>query len=157
MSKQSLFYSRPVIGVAGLTDPAPVKGDVFLPAKTVFQESLVPLGRKDDSGKIRMELMVDLARAHKAVAEVLTWAVTKKQPKPYEPGSWLNVTDFHNRYTAARERHENAVDINGRFTRDAETGLLDLAHAATDAMFLLEKAIRDYESLNASGPAPASA
>ena len=104
-----------------------------------------PAGRKDDSGKIQMDLMEDLSRASEAVAEVLTWAVTKKQPKPYQRGSWLNVDDFHNRYTGARGRHQVAVAKRGRFARDGETGLLELAHAATNAMFLLEKALRDLE------------
>lgn len=104
------------------------------------------MGRKDDSGKVQLDLMEDLARAYKAVGEVLTWAVTKKQPQPYERGSWLNVSDFHNRYTGARNRHNTSVAINGRFATDPETGLLELAHSATNAMFLLEKALRDLES-----------
>lgn len=107
-------------------------------------------GRKDDSGKVRMELMADLPRAIEAVAEVMTWAVTKKQPVPYEPGSWLNVPDFQKRYRGALGRHLVKLDKGGTYARDEETGLLELAHLATNAMFKLERALRDQEEANGS-------
>lgn len=108
------------------------------------------VGRKDDSGKVRMELLADMPRALEAVAEVMTWAVTKKLPTPYEPGSWLNVDDFFSRYRGALGRHIASYDkgkggLNPVFTRDKETDLLELAHIATNAMFLLEKAKRAEE------------
>lgn len=108
-------------------------------------------GRKDDTGKLDVTLFFDdLPHAVEAVTEVLQWAVTKKQPTPYERGSWQHVTDFQRRYRGAMLRHTlNAAktakaDRGTGFehARDAETGLLELAHIATDAMFLLEKAIR---------------
>lgn len=139
MSKQSLFYSRPVIGVAGLTDPAPVKGDVFLPA-------VRGIAVKTDAGKIRMELMAQVSRAYEGVAKVLTWAVTDKKPVPYVPGSWQGVDDFYNRYLGALKRHLVNIERNGPYVKDAETQLLDLYHLATDAMFLAEMASRDIEA-----------
>lgn len=104
-------------------------------------------GRKDDSGKVRMELLADLPRALEGVAEVLTWAVTKKTPKPYEPGSWLNVDDFFNRYRGALGRHLGSLDKGGPKSRDKETDLYELAHIATNALFLLEKLKRNEEGL----------
>lgn len=103
-------------------------------------------GRKDDSGKVRMELLNDVSRAIKGLAEVLTWAVTKKEPVPYEPGSWLNVDDFHNRYFGALLRHVNNVQKNGYFAKDKETTLLDMKHVLTNAAFLVEKLERELEA-----------
>lgn len=112
---------------------------------------LVP-GRKDDTGKLDVTLLFDdLPHALEAVAEVLQWAITKKQPVPYERGSWQGVSPFQRRYRAAMLRHTlNAAKakINGdvetsEAARDHETGLLELAHVATDALFQLEMAIRE--------------
>lgn len=107
-------------------------------------------GRKDDSGKIDLTLLFDdCPHALEAIAEVLQWATTKKQPVPYERGSWQHVTDFQRRYRAAQYRHQlgaakAALTSKGKpeFQRDHETGLLELAHNATDAVFQLEKALR---------------
>ena len=103
-------------------------------------------GRKDDSAKLDMTLVIDdLPHALEAVAEVMQWAITKKKPQPYERGSWQNVTDFQRRYRAAMIRHTlNAAKsrIAGAAETDAETGLLELAHIATGALFQLEMAIR---------------
>lgn len=112
-------------------------------------------GRKDDSQKLDLTLLFDdCPHALEAIAEVLQWAVTKKLPKPYERGSWQGVTDFFRRYRAAGYRHQlgsaksallnkNAI----HFQRDEETGLLELAHIATDAVFQLEKAVRAQKGL----------
>lgn len=104
-------------------------------------------GRKDDSGKVRMELLMDLSRAYEGVGQVLTWAVTDKKPVPYVPGSWQGVEDFHNRYMGALMRHLNNIHRNGRFAVDKETGILDLKHLATDAFFLAEMAQRELDKL----------
>jgi Domain of unknown function (DUF5664) len=109
------------------------------------------LGRKDDTGKLDVTLFFDdLPHAIEAVTEVLQWAITKKQPAPYERGSWQHVTDFQRRYRGACLRHQlnaaKAVKQGAAASFDQaidhETGLLELAHIATDAMFMLEKAIR---------------
>lgn len=109
-------------------------------------------GRKDDSGKLDVTLFFDdMPRAIEAVTEVLQWAVTKKQPVPYERGSWQAVEPFQQRYRAAMLRHtlnmakSKILGVPMERARDAETGLLELAHIATDAMFQLEMAIRELE------------
>lgn len=122
-------------------------------ARAVMQ----PAGRKDDSGKLDVTLFFnDLPHAIEGVTEVLQWAITKKQPVPYERGSWQFVSDFQRRYQGASLRHElnrakgkisGAADgIDGE-PCDAETGLMELAHIATDAMFRLEMAVRKFKGL----------
>jgi hypothetical protein len=104
-----------------------------------------PAGRKDDTGKLRMELLMDMPRALAGVAEVLTWAVTKKKPEPYVPGSWQHVEDYYRRYSGALMRHQNNIQRNGQFVLDHETQLLDLFHLATDALILAELTAREIE------------
>lgn len=114
--------------------------------------SQVP-GRKDDTGKLDITLLFDdLPHALEAVTEVLQWAVTKKEPVPYDRGSWQGVTPFQPRYRAALLRHmldsakqHVTLGVPIEKTRDAETQLLHLAHIATDAMFQLEMAIRELK------------
>lgn len=112
-----------------------------------------PTGRKDDSGKLDITLFFDdLPNAIEGVTEVLQWAITKKQPVPYERGSWQGVEDFQRRYRAAQLRHQlNQAKARqageGDFGRDWETGLLELQHIATDAMFMLEMAMREVNRL----------
>ena len=111
--------------------------------------SPAPTGRKDDDGKVRMELLMDMPRALRGVAEVLTWAVTKKKPVPYEVGSWQHVEDFYARYSGALLRHHNNIAMNGQYAVDRETQLLDLYHLATDALILAELTARQTEGLAA--------
>lgn len=114
-------------------------------------------GRKDDGGKLDITLfMDDLPHAVEAVTEVLQWAITKKQPTPYARGSWQGVEPFQPRYRAAMLRHtlnmaKAKIDLGVEqdVARDAETGLLELAHIATDAMFQLEMAVRKQLKLKA--------
>ena len=108
-------------------------------------------GRKDDSGKLDMTLLDDMPRALAAVVEVMQWAITKKQPMPYERSSWLGV--IPDRYRAAILRHNNDAasqsSVTGlpvRFQTDIETGLLHLAHQACSAMMALENTLREIES-----------
>lgn len=111
-------------------------------------------GRKDDAGKPDPTLLFDdLPNALYGVIEVLQWAVEKKKPVPYERGSWQDVKDFQRRYRAAILRHQlnsaKCVLLGGQSfdtVTDAETGLLELQHIATDALFLLEKAMRQKNS-----------
>jgi hypothetical protein len=115
-------------------------------------EPIKVAGRKDDSGKLDMTLFDDMPRALEAVAEVMQWAITKKEPAPYERGSWLGV--HPNRYRAAIKRHDSSAakqadkaDANApRFQRDDETKLLHLAHIACSALFALELTIREMEA-----------
>ncbi len=128
------------------------RSELFVPA----DEQIGPLkngaeGRKDDSGKLDLTLLIDdLPHALEGVAEVLQCAVTKKQPKPYERGSWQGVEDFQRRYRAAVLRHMLNAAKSAKMTenefesaRDQETGLLELAHIATGALFMLEMAMRE--------------
>lgn len=108
--------------------------------------------RKDDGGKLAVNLFFDdLPHAIEAVTEVLQWAVTKKKPLPYEPGSWQGVAI--DRYRAAQLRHmldaakeAKMLGVPSHLTRDKETELLQLAHNATDAMFQLEMACRELKA-----------
>lgn len=68
------------------------------------------------------------------VAAVLTFGAGK-----YGPNNWQNVTPFQERYSAALVRHVLAHGT-GEFT-DAESGLPHLAHACTNALFLLSEAV----------------
>lgn len=110
------------------------------------------LGRKDDSGKLAMNLLDDMPNALKAVVEVMQWAVTDKKPVPYERGSWQGV--HADRYREAFKRHDQAAceqeveaeeKQGARFQRDAETNLLHLAHIATSALMALENTIREIK------------
>lgn len=108
-----------------------------------------PAGRKDDSGKLDMNLLDDMPRAIKAVVEVMQWAITEK-PSPYERGSWQGV--HADRYRAAIKRHDRdaceqacGTDVPARFQRDGETKLLHLAHEATSALMALENTLREIE------------
>ena len=109
-----------------------------------------PPARKDDSGKLDMNLLDDMPRALKAVVEVMQWAIVDKKPVPYVRGSWLGV--HADRYRAAIKRHERSAaeqataDVPARFQRDAETNLLHLAHTACSAMMALENALRELEA-----------
>ena len=107
-------------------------------------------GRKDDSGKLDMTLLDDMPRAINAVVEVMQWAVTKKEPTPYERGSWLGV--HAERYRSAQQRHRIdaalQASISGgaaRFERDKETNMLHLAHEACSALMALENTLREME------------
>ena len=105
--------------------------------------------RKDDSGKLDMNLLDDMPRALAAITEVMQWAVEKKKPTPYERGSWLGVSA--DRYRAAIKRHDRSAceqatpAVPARLQRDAETNLLHLAHQACSAMMALENTLRELE------------
>lgn len=108
-----------------------------------------PAGRKDDAGKLDMNLLDDMPRAMKALVEVMQWAIVDKKPVPYERGSWLGVEP--DRYRAAIKRHERSAaeqataEVPARLQRDAETNLLHLAHTACSAMMALESTLRELE------------
>lgn len=109
-----------------------------------------PAGRKDDGGKLDYTLLDDMPNALAAVVEVMQWAVTKKEPVPYERGSWQGVEP--DRYRAAILRHNAGAtaqaigsDVPARQQRDEETGLLHLAHQATSALMALESTLRELK------------
>ncbi|HVH93243.1 MAG TPA: dATP/dGTP diphosphohydrolase domain-containing protein [Candidatus Acidoferrum sp.] len=115
-------------------------------------QASAPRGRKDDAGKLDMNLLDDMPRALKAITEVMQWAITEKKPEPYKRASWLGV--HADRYRAAIKRHDReacematqmATLDDARFQRDKETNLLHLAHMACSAMMALENTLRDME------------
>lgn len=94
-------------------------------------------GAKLDDGKIRAGLMVrDFAHALEAVAEVSTFGAAK-----YSPSGWLHVPDGHARYTDALYRHLLAQARGD--DRDFDSGLRHAAHAAWNALALLELELRE--------------
>lgn len=113
------------------------------------------VGRKDDSGKLDMNLLDDMPRAVAALVEVMQWAITKKEPVPYVRGSWQAVDA--DRYRAAIKRHDRSACeqatghslgstiMPARLQRDKETNLLHLAHQACSAMMALENVLRELE------------
>lgn len=136
--------------------------EISRPDELVRSKAAVPVapvapfpGRKDDTAKLDMTLLWDMPHALEGVCEVLQWAITKKEPVPYKRGSWQAVQPFQLRYSAASMRHElnlakRAIDNPGdhpELARDPETGLLELAHIATNAMFRLEMAVRKIKGI----------
>lgn len=107
-------------------------------------------GRKDDTGKLDMNLLDDMPRALKAVVQVMQWAIVDKKPVPYERGSWLGV--HADRYRAAVKRHDRDAceqatpEVPARFQLDKETNLMHLAHIATSALMALENALREKDA-----------
>ncbi len=86
-------------------------------------------GRKDDSGKLRYDLLP--WKSLREVVGVLTFGAIK-----YAPDNWRHVPDAKARYTSAFFRHVEAW--RGGETHDPETGLHHLAHAICCLLFLLE-------------------
>ena len=85
-------------------------------------------GLRFNEGKVRMDLMP--TNAIKKVAEVFTVGSLKYAPRNWEKGmNWTTVI-------ASLERHIAKFKSGEDF--DEETGLLHMAHAATNALFLLE-------------------
>ena len=92
-------------------------------------------GAKLDAGKVRMGLLnVDFAKALLEVARVSTYGAEK-----YTDSGWRDVPDGIKRYFDAEYRHNNAVHRGE--TVDQESGLLHLAHAAWNALAVLELAL----------------
>jgi len=90
-------------------------------------------GAKLDGGKVRAGLMASgFSRALLAVAEVTTYGAEK-----YSASGWESVPNGHERYTDALYRHLLA---GGGV--DHESGLSHAAHAAWNALAVLELEIR---------------
>ena len=93
-------------------------------------------GAKMDSGKVRMDLLVDgFPRALKAIAEVATYGANK-----YTDNGWIDVPEGDKRYKAAMYRHFNSAAMGE--IMDSESGLLHLAHGAWGALAVLELYLR---------------
>jgi hypothetical protein len=88
----------------------------------------ITTGRKDDSSKIRMDLLP--FDSLEEISKVLTFGAKK-----YAPNNWKFVENPVERYEAAMLRHISAYK-QGELL-DSETGLPHLAHAACCLMFLI--------------------
>jgi hypothetical protein len=89
-----------------------------------------PLGRKDDLGKLRWDLVQPLILQE--YVKVLTFGAQK-----YAPNNWRLVADHKNRYFAALLRHLWAWMFLGE-RNDPESGLHHLGHAMCCVTFLAE-------------------
>lgn len=94
-------------------------------------------GHKDDAGKPRLAMvLLGFSRALQAVGQVGTFGAQK-----YTDNGWLHVPDGSRRYTDALLRHllAEGMDPGGQ---DHESGLPHLAHAAWNALTVLELELR---------------
>lgn len=98
-------------------------------------------GVKLDGSKIPVfkGLLAYFPRACASVAEVSLYGATKK----YIWRGWEDVPDAGERYTDALARHLLSYGM-GR-ERDEESGLLELAHIAWNALAILEMKLREME------------
>ena len=98
------------------------------------------LGAKLDTGKapIFQGLVSYFPRACLAVSEV-----SAEGAKKYAWKGWISVPDGINRYTNAMIRHLCKEEIEGPI--DADFGLLHAAHAAWNAMAVLELKLMEQE------------
>jgi hypothetical protein len=110
----------------------------------MFEESRDKIGAKDpgkdDVGKLDWNLM--LWTGLEEVVKVRHAGVLK-----YEPHSWADAENPLPRYSAAAMRHL-VQHMKGELN-DPETGLLHVAHAACNMMFMLELMVNP---VNESGP-----
>lgn len=98
----------------------------------------VRLGKKNDEAKLRIDLLLDMPRALKAIADLMQKALVD-----YEEGSWLDVPDAVKRYRAAHLRHtiERAINpIDPQFGLDHDVAI------ALNSMFVLELRLREEEN-----------
>jgi len=91
-------------------------------------------GRKFDGDKPRADLLLDMAQALMAVAEVSTFGAEK-----YAAHDWLKVPNAKERYMAALWRHL-LQSSSERFDQDSK--LDHYAHVAWNALAILELARR---------------
>ena len=87
-------------------------------------------GAKHDQGKARYDLLP--FKALEEIVLVLTFGANK-----YASNGWRQVPEWRRRYFAACLRHLVAWFFKGE-TRDPESGLHHLAHAACCVLFMLE-------------------
>lgn len=91
-------------------------------------------GMKDDSGKLRYELIDDAAEAE--MVAVLTTGAAK-----YEANNWRNVVPLYDRYYAALRRHLRAYRSGQHI--DPASNLHHLAEAACCVHFMLATALHE--------------
>lgn len=107
--------------------------DLFFPPINLWSLTMPPVetskgATKYDSGKLRWDLLP--WPAIQEVVHVMTFGASK-----YAPNGWRHVPGAKERYFAALHRHLYAWSEGERI--DPESGLLHLAHVATNSVFLL--------------------
>lgn len=91
---------------------------------------------KDDANRMRPLLVLrDMNRALEVVCQVAEYGAKK-----YSPSGWLNTLEGQTRYADAMMRHVMA-HLRGERV-DPESGKLHMAHAAWDALAVLELMLR---------------
>jgi len=116
-------------------------GDIG-PTHTASTMDLKSPGAKDDNEKVRMELIdMDFPRALEAIGKIATHGAAK-----YSDGGWLKVSKAEARYQGAMRRH--LIKHNRGEIIDPEFGLTHLAHAAWNAMAILELQMRSHEPVD---------
>lgn len=97
-------------------------------------------GMKYDDGKPRMDLLLSgCPNALEQVSQILTFGAKK-----YAAHSWQTVPQGEDRYLAALLRHLTAHSKGEK--NDPESGMSHLAHAACNALFILELEARKCTS-----------
>ena len=95
------------------------------------------IGIKHDAGKPLLGLVhQDFAHALLEIAKVTSFGANK-----YTPSGWKLVKNGQTRYYNALHRHLNALDRDE--TLDPESSLPHAAHAAWNALAVLELLLRD--------------
>jgi hypothetical protein len=103
--------------------------------KEVIADLHIP-GAKDDTGKPPVGMLFEyFPRAIMEVAKVAGFGAKK-----YTRGGWQSVEDGENRYLDALGRHLCGKYIEPEY--DSESFLPHLAHAAWDALAILELELR---------------
>lgn len=104
--------------------------------KTVSKD--LTAGKKNDKGKYRADLLLDLPRALQAVSSLLTYGADL-----YAPHNWLEVPEGEERYKAAMMRHI----LDGAIAAvDPQFGLNHDVAVALNALFVLELRLRREEN-----------
>jgi hypothetical protein len=126
-------YERPVLEAPPLPPLTPER------VTEALKEGLNQPGKKDDRGKPPVGMMFEyFPRALLSVAEVAGFGARK-----YTRGGWISVPDGEHRYDDALGRHLLKRHIEG--PDDPESHLKHLAHAAWNALAILELALRGEE------------
>jgi Domain of unknown function (DUF5664) len=92
-----------------------------------------PGGRKDDTGKLRYDLLPP--ECEEAVVRILTHGAAK-----YGENNWQNLDNFEDRYYAAVRRHLSAWRRGEKI--DPDSGEPHLAHVMCGVVFLLWKELQ---------------
>lgn len=140
-----VFYDHELESTGVVSNPPPhANSTTFfepMPDAEVAANIEDAIGMKYDGDKARMDLLLDGAPgALEAVADILTFGAKK-----YADHSWQTVPNGKARYKAALLRHLTA-HAKGELN-DPESGMSHLAHAACNAMFILQLEINDGTSV----------